>query len=169
VLVFLLFIPSAINNNTKSIYTPFGADLTIQVSVKPNIILDKIIQTPIKPIHNFSGLLRFTKEYPQYNVIADHYGTAHNIFFEWLALFGIVGFLALIISVFLLPLKFFLQIIKNNPEKLWIGLIGVWIILSSMIFGLTETWIVRSAPNGVYMFFVLLLMALGINNKNTST
>jgi hypothetical protein len=68
-----------------------------------------------------------------------------------------------------LPLKFFLQIIKNNPEKLWIGLIGVWIILSSMIFGLTETWIVRSAPNGVYMFFVLLLMALGINNKNTST
>ncbi len=114
-------------------------------------------------------LRRFTKEYPQYNVIADHYGTAHNIFFEWLALFGIVGFLALIISVFLLPLKFFLQIIKNNPEKLWIGLIGVWIILSSMIFGLTETWIVRSAPNGVYMFFVLLLMALGINNKNTST
>jgi O-antigen ligase len=49
-------------------------------------------------------LRRFTKEYPQYNVIADHYGTAHNIFFEWLALFGIVGFLALIISVFLLPL-----------------------------------------------------------------
>jgi hypothetical protein len=40
VLVFLLFIPSAINNNTKNIYTPFGADLTIQVSVKPNIILD---------------------------------------------------------------------------------------------------------------------------------
>jgi hypothetical protein len=123
-LVFLLFIPSAINNNTKNIYTPFGADLTIQVSVKPNIILDKIIQTPIKPIHNFYGLFfiiwrknlsgntntiigsaserfifwtasintvkkypffgsgsgdfrlelrRFTKEYPQYNVIADHY------------------------------------------------------------------------------------------------
>jgi O-antigen ligase len=47
--------------------------------------------------------------------------STHNIFFEWLALFGIVGFLALIISVFLLPLKFFLQIIKNNPEKLWTG------------------------------------------------
>jgi uncharacterized membrane protein YedE/YeeE len=55
-----------------------------------------------------------------------------------LALFGIIGFLALMVSVFLLPLKFFFQTIKNNPEKSWAGLVGIWIILSSMIFGLTS-------------------------------
>ncbi|CAB5496899.1 hypothetical protein THERMOT_598 [Bathymodiolus thermophilus thioautotrophic gill symbiont] len=109
-------------------------------------------------------LRRFTKAYPQYNVIGDDYGSAHNIFFEWLALFGIVGFLALMASVFLLPLRFFFQVIKDNPKKLWVGLAGIWIILSSMVFGLTETWIVRSAPNGVYMFFMLSLMAFSVNN-----
>jgi O-antigen ligase len=81
-------------------------------------------------------------------VIGDTYRSAHNIFFEWLALFGIIGFLALMVSVFLLPLKFFFQTIKNNPEKSWAGLVGIWIILSSMVFGLTETWIVFS------MFFI---------------
>jgi O-antigen ligase len=60
-------------------------------------------------------LKRFTTAYPQYNVIGDTYRSAHNIFFEWLALFGIIGFLALMVSVFLLPLKFFFQTIKNNP------------------------------------------------------
>jgi magnesium-transporting ATPase (P-type) len=44
-----------------------------------------------------------------------------DIFFGWLALFGIIGFLALMVSVFLLPLKFFFQTIKNNPEKSWAG------------------------------------------------
>lgn len=107
-------------------------------------------------------LKRFIQEYPKYSVV-DGYGSAHNIFFGWLALFGIIGFLALILTVFLLPLRFFFQVIKNNPEKLWIGLIGVWIVLSSMIFGLTETWIVRSAPNGVYLFFILLFLAFSSN------
>jgi hypothetical protein len=46
-----------------------------------------------------------------------------------LALFGIIGFLALMVSVFLLPLKFFFQTIKNNPEKSWAGLVGIWIIV----------------------------------------
>jgi O-antigen ligase len=114
-------------------------------------------------------LKRFTTTYPQYNVIGDSYRSAHNIFFEWLALFGIVGFLALMVSVFLLPLKFFLQTIKNNPEKSWAGLVGIWIILSSMVFGLTETWITRSAPNGVYMFFVLSLMAFSVNNAQSAS
>jgi hypothetical protein len=59
------------------------------------------------------------------------------------------------------------QTIKNNPEKSWAGLVGIWIILSSMVFGLTETWIVRSAPNGVYMFFVLSLMAFSVNNTQS--
>jgi hypothetical protein len=80
-----------------------GADRTIQVSVSPNTMLDKIIQMPTKPAHDFSGLFfivwkknfkRFTTAYPRYNVIGDTYRSAHNIFFEWLALFGIIGFLA---------------------------------------------------------------------------
>jgi hypothetical protein len=33
-----------------------GADRTIQVSVSPNTMLDKIIQMPTKPAHDFSGL-----------------------------------------------------------------------------------------------------------------
>jgi hypothetical protein len=36
-----------------------------------------------------------------------------------------------------------------------------------LVFGLTETWIVRSAPNGVYMFFVLSLMAFSVNNTQS--
>lgn len=113
-------------------------------------------------------LKRFITAYPRYNVIGDGYKSAHNIFFEWLALFGIIGFLVLMVSVFLLPLKFFFQTIKNNPEKSWAGLVGIWIILSSMVFGLTETWIVRSAPNGVYMFFVLSLMAFSVSNTRST-
>jgi O-antigen ligase len=46
-------------------------------------------------------LERFTAAYPRYNVIGDSYRNAHNIFFGWLALFGIVGFLALMVSIFL--------------------------------------------------------------------
>lgn len=112
-------------------------------------------------------LRRFIKENPRYAFIGDSYGTAHNIFFEWLALFGIVGFSALIIAVFLLPLRFFWIAAKNNPNNLWATLIGIWIILSSMTFGLSETWIVRSAPNGVYVFFVLIFMAF-INTHTQS-
>jgi GR25 family glycosyltransferase involved in LPS biosynthesis len=36
--------------------TPLGAECTIQVSVSPNTMLDKIIQMPTNPAHNFSGL-----------------------------------------------------------------------------------------------------------------
>jgi hypothetical protein len=40
------------------------------------------------------------------------------------------------VSVFLLPLKFFFQTIKNNPEKSWAGLVGIWIILSPNLMDL---------------------------------
>ncbi len=110
-------------------------------------------------------LRKFTHQNPQYKAIGDQFGSAHNIFFEWLAVFGVVGFLVLIFTVFLLPLRYFLQIAKNQPDKLWASIIGIWIILSSIVFGLTETWIVRSAPNGVYVFFVLLFMVFSINEK----
>jgi uncharacterized membrane protein len=106
-------------------------------------MLDKIIQMPTKSAHDFSGLffivwkknLRGNKN-TLYNVIGDTYRSAHNIFFEWLALFGIIGFLALMVSVFLLPLKFFFQTIKNNPEKSWADLVGIWITLK-----LYQIWI----------------------------
>ena len=113
-------------------------------------------------------LRRFIKENPRYQSIGDHLGSAHNIFFEWLALFGVVGFLALIFAVFLLPLKYFLQRVKDQPDKLWAAIIGIWIVLSSMVFGLTETWITRSAPNGVYVFFVLLFMVFSGNQNSKS-
>jgi O-antigen ligase len=105
-------------------------------------------------------LNQFIKNNPKYKALGvGVFGTAHNIYFEWLALLGGVGFIGLMIVVFFLPLQYFYREIKNNPQSLVPAIIGVWLVLSHLIFGLTETWIVRSAPNGVYVFYILLFMA----------
>lgn len=105
-------------------------------------------------------LNQFIKNNPKYEALGvGVFGTAHSIYFEWLALFGGLGFIGLMTVVFLLPLQYFYREIKNNSQSLVPAIIGVWIVLSHLIFGLTETWIVRSAPNGVYVFYILLFMA----------
>ena len=108
-------------------------------------------------------LKKFIKENPKHNIGV--FSASHNVFLEWLGLMGGVGFLVLLLTVFLLPLRFFIQIIKTNPEQLWLGVAGIWVVVSHMIFGLTESWIIRSAPVGVYVFFIILLMALVENKK----
>jgi O-antigen ligase len=115
-------------------------------------------------------LNQFIKNNPKYKALGvGVFGTAHNIYFEWLALFGGVGFIGLMIAAFFLPLQYFYREIKNNSQSLVPAIIGIWIVLSHLTFGLTETWIVRSAPNGVYVFYILLFMAFCHQPVKTSS
>lgn len=89
------------------------------------------------------------------------FGHAHSIYFNILATTGLLGFLGLIVFVFLLPLRFFLKIWQNTDStKLkFYSLSGIVLISSFMVFGLTESWLSRNPFVRSYLIIMVLLMS----------
>lgn len=101
----------------------------------------------------------FIKKKPEYLKLKS-YGSVHNVFLEWLAQFGILGFLGLLLFVFLLPFFYFIRVEIMSKATAGIGLIGAWITGSNMMFALTESTMGRSTPIGVFLLFLLIFFAL---------
>lgn len=89
------------------------------------------------------------------------FGHAHNIFFNALATTGLVGFLGLIILVFLLPFMFFIKIwcSTNSAELKCYSLSGIVLVTSFIVFGLTEAWLSRNPLVRTYLLIMVFLIS----------
>lgn len=97
-----------------------------------------------------------------YKELAVH-NSVHNIYFQALASTGVIGLLALILALVLLPLWYFSGYIKNGNK---FGYYGVMVVSVYAIFGLTESWILRAPVVSVYIiYFIVTLLACRYNEE----
>jgi len=96
---------------------------------------------------------------------------AHSIYFDALAVSGIIGFVATIGSLFYLPLRSFVQKPMNGESNAdgFASTAGVMLVVGFAIFGLTEVWLIRNPALNVYIVFMLVLLAEKKQSLKSST
>jgi len=88
-------------------------------------------------------------------------GHAHNIYFDALAISGLVGLFALLIFVQLMPYLMF-RSFWNKEKDPWIrfyALSGMATIIAFAVFGLTEGWLARNPFVRTYLMSILVFMS----------
>jgi len=98
-------------------------------------------------------LMNFQKRgiYPAIEV----HDSPHNIYLHVLASNGIVGLLVFVVAFIILPLSYLYKIRgKSNQLERSSGII---LIVAVMIFGLTETWILRSPFIAIFAIYLVAL------------
>ncbi|MGB5396214.1 MAG: O-antigen ligase family protein [Gammaproteobacteria bacterium] len=96
-------------------------------------------------------------KYPE----ADVYGSTHNIFVQALAGTGVIGLVALGYALVIAPLMLFLG--YEGSQKPYAEM-GVLIIASYIVFGLSESWILRAPTISIYLAYVIALIN-SLHNK----
>ncbi|PLX89191.1 MAG: hypothetical protein C0614_02100 [Desulfuromonas sp.] len=83
---------------------------------------------------------------------------AHNIFLEILATTGILGLVSMVVSILGLPMRFFYQKWRSskNDQQRRAALSGLLVVVSFIVFGLSESWISRSP------FIIVYCMSLSV-------
>ncbi len=94
-------------------------------------------------------------------VLMENFNQAHSIYFEFLGTTGLIGFLAMLTAVLVLPFRVFYQRLKNNasPDIRFPALAGMVCILAFALFGLTEGWMARSPLVKPYVVCLLVFMS----------
>jgi len=84
----------------------------------------------------------------------------HNQFISALASGGIIGFVAILL-LFLIPASLFIKTIKHdgNKEVQRLALAGLVLIVSYIIFGMSESILERSRPVNFFAFYLAVFMA----------
>lgn len=83
----------------------------------------------------------------------------HNIYFEFLATTGALGFLAMLVSLFVVPTSVFIRALKGNEVQRLSAAAGLVSLLCFALFGLTETWLFRSPMLITYIVCLLIFSA----------
>lgn len=86
---------------------------------------------------------------------------AHNIYFDVLATSGLVGLLALIVFVQIIPFLIFRSfwLKEQDPWIKFYALSGMATIIAFAVFGLTECWLARNPFVRTYLMSVLVFMS----------
>jgi O-antigen ligase len=82
----------------------------------------------------------------------DVHNSVHNIFFQALVDSGIVGLMALLFAVIIMPLKVFL----GNPDKEG-RLVGIITVVSFAVFGMSESWTLRSSSISMFLVYIVVI------------
>lgn len=92
--------------------------------------------------------------------------SGHSELFNIIGTKGLVG-LAFILALYFIPFSFFRKQLKFSDARHYIGLAGIFLILSFMISGLTETLFMKHKTAVLYCLFTFLLYksALTIQDK----
>lgn len=86
---------------------------------------------------------------------------AHNVYFDALAITGIVGLFAVLVFVHVMPYLMFRSFWKKEQDP-WIrfyALSGMATIISFAVFGLTADWLARSPFVRTYLMSILVFMS----------
>lgn len=90
--------------------------------------------------------------------------SAHNNYFQALATTGAIGFIALCLSLIVLPFRLFY---KCNKENLNVAAIsGMVTITAFAVFGFTESWILRAPVVTVYLLYFVTLATAAVASSN---
>jgi O-antigen ligase len=93
-------------------------------------------------------------------VLDKDYGHSHSIYLEFLGMTGLTGFLAMVVSLFVLPFRYFWRHWQKDPAGgNFPALAGMITILSFAIFGLSDNWCARSITMTVYVFSLYIFWA----------
>ena len=98
------------------------------------------------------------------------YGHAHNHYLNVLAENGIIGLIALIICIFLLPAKAFYSQehnIMGTPEQRFWSLTGLVVLTCFFVYGISEVWLGRNPFVNIYCILILVTLA-GLNRKTSN-
>ncbi len=86
----------------------------------------------------------------------DVHSSVHNIYLQSLVSTGLVGFLALLFALVILPFWYFVTYIKKGINFAYYGLM---VVSAYAVFGLTESWILRAPVVSIYIiYFVVTLL-----------
>jgi len=89
--------------------------------------------------------------------------SAHNIYFQALATTGTIGFVMLGFALVVLPFWFFYRTYK---EKMNVSAVsGMVVITAFAVFGLTESWMLRSPVIAVYVVYFVTLATSASKNE----
>jgi len=103
-------------------------------------------------------------EYKSYEI----HGHAHNIYFQALAVTGLLGFVILMLAIIILPGKLFFDALTESVT--FESLAGILVIISFSIFGLTGDWASRSPMIAIYMtYFLSCSTGLYYQKKNNGS
>lgn len=86
----------------------------------------------------------------------DVHNSVHNIYLQALVGSGIVGLMALIFVLLVMPLKIFLDNSGQNKEAQLAGFVSV---VSFAIFGVSESWTLRLSITSVFLVYIILIAA----------
>ena len=92
------------------------------------------------------------------------YNSTHNIYFQSLVNAGAVGFIIMMFAIFIVPLK---VIMGGAAKQSTASLSGLILVLFFAIFGLGESWTLRSSTILVYIVYLIILVSniSTLNNK----
>ncbi len=93
--------------------------------------------------------------------------SAYNIFIQALVGAGLIGFLIFVFAVVIMPLRVIFSKITIDEES---RLFGFIVICAFSVFGLTESWTLRSPPVSVYLVYVTVMLGHfhSVVHKNTA-
>lgn len=97
------------------------------------------------------------------------FNDAHNQYLDMAAKRGIVGILGLFV-IFLIPLTYFLRSLSSiKPVSRALSILGVFHIISAMIYGLTQTFLAHNSGSIFYFFLVIVFYSLIKINENSES
>ena len=83
------------------------------------------------------------------------FSSTHNIYLQALATTGTVGFLALCFALVIQPFRVFYDASKEKLTPASLG--GLMLVVAYAVFGLTESWILRSPVVAIYLIYLVTL------------
>ena len=99
----------------------------------------------------------------------DVHNSVHNIYFQALVGSGLLGLIALLFVVLIMPLKIFFD--KNSYSKEG-RLAGFMTVLSFAVFGFSESWTLRSSVVSIFLVYIIVIAShmhiVCLQNKSTS-
>jgi O-antigen ligase len=97
----------------------------------------------------------------------DVHNSVHNIYIQALVGSGLIGLVALLLAVLIIPLRLFLGHGYQNQEG---RLAGFIVIISFAIYGLSESWTLRLPAISIFLVYISIIAShlriIGSQNSN---